>query len=308
VSGIGAREKHEGATVRAESHLQMRTLRDMTEMRLDLAARTDPGRQRAHNEDAYLLCDLDAGARASAREIDRKERFDRFVVGERGVLLAVSDGMGGAAAGEIASSISLQSLYDELVRDEEGGAVAERLARVVRHASRRVREAGRGDRRGMGATLTAALFCGSAVHIAQIGDSRAYLLREGFIKQVTHDQSYVQMMVDEGRMTLAEAERSPQRSVIMQVMGQRDDVRVALGRISVRPGDRLLLCSDGLSNAISDDVICKIVHQVPFVRDAAARLVDAANAAGGPDNITVILAKIDAPAEKPLAESRLSDS
>lgn len=282
----------------------------MMGVRLDLAARTDPGRQREHNEDGYLLCDLDAGARASAREVDRKERFDRFVVGERGVLLAVSDGMGGAAAGEIASSLSLQSLHDELMRDDAGGSVPDRLARVVRNASRRVREAGRGERRGMGATLTAALFCGSGVHLAQIGDSRAYLLREGFIKQVTHDQSYVQMMIDEGIMTPAEAERSPQRSVIMQVMGQRDDVRVALGRLSVRAGDRLLLCSDGLSNALTDDAICKIVFdsKASDVRDTAARLVNAANEAGGPDNITVILAKVDERLEMSVEEPRLSGS
>lgn len=263
-------------------------------MHLDVAAHTHPGRVREHNEDAFLLLDLDSHARASAHGTDTKERALSYDVGERGVVLAVSDGMGGAAAGEVASAISVQALVDELQRDDGKDAIPDRLNRVVVRASRRVREAGKQPgRRGMGATLTAALVCGDNIHLAQIGDSRAYLMRDGQIHQVTHDQSYVQMMVDEGVMTPEEAERSPQKNVILQVMGQKDDVHVDLGHIHVHRGDVLLLCSDGLSNALSDDEIHRIVTTSSDVRTAAKTLVQQANRAGGPDNITVVVAAVN---------------
>ncbi len=253
-----------------------------TDLRVVVAAKTDRGRVRRHNEDAFLLVDLDSGQRSDATA--------QWSVGDRGVLLAVSDGMGGAAAGEIASAVSVEALLSELQREEEG-SVPDRLRRTVHRASKRVREeAKRPDRRGMGATLTTALFCGTIVHLAQIGDSRAYLLRDGGIVQVTHDQSYVQMLIDEGMMTPEEAERSPQKSVLLQAMGQPGELRVDLGRLGIRASDRLLLCSDGLTNAISDDEILKLAMGDP--REAASLLIDAANAAGGPDNITVVLAAI----------------
>jgi serine/threonine protein phosphatase PrpC len=256
------------------------------DLRIAVSARTHEGRVRDHNEDAFLVTDLEHG-RARRDAID-----GAYEVTPRGILLAVSDGMGGAKAGEVASTLSLEALFDEL-RSDRGGTVEERLQRDVVRASRRVREAGkRPDRRGMGATLTAALFCGLDVHLAQIGDSRAYLLRGGSIRQVTHDQSYVQMLVDEGIMTPEEAERSPEKNVILQAMGQKGDVRVAIGHIAVRPGDRLLLCSDGLTNEISDDEILKIGSRGP-VEAASQALVDAANAAGGKDNVTVVLAEIE---------------
>ena len=258
-------------------------MRGMSELRVVVAGQTDKGRVREHNEDAFLLYDLDKN--------ERKQDGADWTVGDRGVLLAVSDGMGGAAAGEVASAISVDALLSELLKDEGTGGVGDRLRRVVHRASRRVREESRRPgRRGMGATLTTALFCGTIVHLAQIGDSRAYLLRGGEIRQVTHDQSYVQMLIDEGLMTPEEAERSPQKSVLLQAMGQAAELRVDLGRLAIQKGDRLLLCSDGLTNAVSDEDIVKLAEgDVTVVCKA---LVDAANAAGGPDNITVVLAAI----------------
>jgi PPM family protein phosphatase len=255
----------------------------MSDLRVVVAALTDKGRVRSHNEDAYLLYDLD--------QKERREDRGNWTVGDRGILLAVSDGMGGAAAGEIASAVSCDALLSELLKDEGPGGPGDRLRRVVHRASKRVREeAKRPGRRGMGATLTTAMFCGTIVHLAQIGDSRAYLIRDGKIRQVTHDQSYVQMLIDEGLMTPEEAEHSPQKSVLLQAMGQPGDLRVDLGRLGIQTGDRLLLCSDGLTNAISDEQILSLAGQ--NVAESCRALVDAANAAGGPDNITVVLAAI----------------
>ncbi len=246
---------------------------------------TDTGRVREHNEDAFLVVDLDTLQPCTSTAT--------CTVGDRGILLAVSDGMGGAKAGEIASAMSLDALAEELEQDGGTTGVPDRLRRVVVRASRRVNQAAqRPDRRGMGATLTAALFCGGVVHLAQIGDSRAYLLRNGEIRQVTHDQSYVQMLVDEGLMTPEEAETSPQKNVILQVMGQPKDPKVELGKLAVRSGDRLLLCSDGLTNAVPDQDIAKIAFGSGPLDVICKALVDAANAAGGPDNITVVLAVI----------------
>ncbi|MBI2394806.1 MAG: serine/threonine-protein phosphatase [Deltaproteobacteria bacterium] len=252
-------------------------------LHVHVTARTDAGRVREQNEDCFLIVDLDSGT----READGAE----WSVGDRGVLLAVSDGIGGAAAGEVASALSIEALWHEIEQESGEGDVADKLERVVVRANRRVRDAARTPgRRGMGATLTAALLCGRAVHLAQIGDSRAYLLRGGQLRQVTRDQSYVQKLVDEGALTPEEAERSPDRNVILQAMGQANDVRVALGHLTVRPGDRVLLCSDGLTNAVSDEDIARIAQQA--VEAACAALIDAANAAGGPDNITVVLAEV----------------
>lgn len=255
----------------------------MSNVRIVLAGQTDVGKVREANEDAFLLADLDRN--------QQSVQHAEWSVGGRGLLLAVSDGMGGAAAGEVASAVSLQALLAELQRDDRSGDVPERLKRVVRRASQRVREESQQpDRRGMGATLTAALFCGNVVHLAQIGDSRGYLIRGGEIRQVTHDQSYVQLLVDEGLMTPEEAERSPQKNVLLQAMGQAGKLRVDLGRLAVRSGDRLLLCSDGLTNAVGDQDIAKLA--TGDERSACSALVDAANAAGGPDNITVVLASV----------------
>jgi serine/threonine protein phosphatase PrpC len=143
----------------------------------------------------------------------------------------------------------------------------------------------------MGATLTAMLLMGSMAYVAQIGDSRAYLMRGGRIGQITHDQSYVQMLVDAGVMTAAEAEASPRKNIILQVMGQ-EAVRVALGRIRLRAGDRLLLCSDGLTNVVDDATIRAISKPPGDLAKASAALVALTKEGGAPDNVTVIVAEV----------------
>jgi serine/threonine protein phosphatase PrpC len=250
---------------------------------------TDTGEVREHNEDAFLLADLGSAARWESTSVAR------WPVGKRGVLLAVSDGMGGAKAGEVASAISLEALCEGMFRAPAAGADkddATRLRHVIERANRAVREAAaRPDRRGMGATLTAVLITPSAAYVAQIGDSRAYLFRDDTICQVTHDQSYVQMLVDAGAISAEAAEHSPHKNLILQVMGQQEDVDVALGRLDFRAGDRLLLCSDGLTNMVDDDTIRRIVCSGDALEVVCAKLVAQANSAGGDDNITVVLAE-----------------
>ncbi len=212
---------------------------------------------------------------------------------DAGVLLVVSDGMGGAKAGEVASALSVDAVLGGMVRAvREKAADGDTLRRVIEMASEKVHEAGkRPDRRGMGATLTAALVVGHTAYVAQIGDSRMYLLRGGRIGQVTHDQSYVQMLVDAGVMTPEEAEASPRKNIILQVMGQQT-VRVALGRISLKSGDRLLLCSDGLTNVVDDNTINTIAKPPGELAKASNALVRLTKEGGAPDNVTVILAEV----------------
>ena len=261
----------------------------VAELRVIVAGLTHPGRVRSNNEDAFAIAPLEGDTPVSG------ERSVPLDPGGHGVLLAVSDGMGGAAAGEIASALSLEALVAGLRRtaDRDSTVDANRLRHLVEDASRAVFEAGqRPSRRGMGATLTAVLVCGDGAHVAQIGDSRAYLIRARRIVQLTHDQSWVQELVDHGVLTPEEAASSPQRNVIMQVMGQGEPLHVALGRIRLFPGDRLLICSDGLSNVVSDADLLRLGGP-PAPADAACRaLVDAALAGGAPDNVTVVVGEV----------------
>jgi serine/threonine protein phosphatase PrpC len=248
---------------------------------------TNVGMIRTNNEDAYIIADLDATDTSGVAWDPPRE------VGERGVLLAVSDGMGGAAAGEIASAITVESLKNWLHEDHKGMATGLLIEEAVGEANRNVFDAAQSDgRQGMGATLTAVLVRGPMAHIAEVGDSRAYLIRDGRIRQVTRDQSYVQMLVEQGLLTRDQAESSPYRNVILQAMGQRQQVVVALGRLELRQGDRFLLCSDGLSGKLTDDEMREIVVLNEGFEAAGRRLIDLANQRGGEDNITVVLAEV----------------
>jgi len=249
-------------------------------MRLSVMGGTDRGRRRELNEDAFLIVDMDD---------DRKGDRLHLEVGEAGVLLAVSDGLGGAPHGEVASATTVHALYDELKTVGVRGDERKLLSRVVSLANNDVVAAAqRPSRAGMGATLTAALVRRGIAFLAHVGDSRGYLLRDENLRRITHDQSFVQMLVDQGHLTQAQAEHHPQKNVVLQVMGQETPVRAEVGSLAVRSGDRLLLCSDGLFNAIEDDEIAALLAGENAVRE----LIDAANAAGGPDNVTVVVALV----------------
>ncbi|MEO7093909.1 MAG: protein phosphatase 2C domain-containing protein, partial [Polyangiales bacterium] len=189
---------------------------------LTSCARTDVGMRRSSNEDAFVLVDLDAPTTAIACAGERIE------IGGKRMLLALSDGMGGAAAGEIASSLALSTLVRELQRATTD-RIDEALDAAVHVANARVLEAASAaERRGMGATLTAVVIADNTAWIAEVGDSRAYLLRGRQLHQLTRDQSYVQMLVDMGAMSEEDAKESSKRNVILQAVGTAPTLRVAL--------------------------------------------------------------------------------
>jgi len=247
---------------------------------------SDVGRRREHNEDAWLVSDL---LREKSAEPGKpiELRAD-----ERGVLLVVSDGMGGAKAGEVASAMVVESISQgmEQIGTEKTGAI--KLA--VERANRDVWEASADpSKKGMGATLTAVYVEGATAHIAEVGDSRAYIIRGGRIRQVTRDQSYAQLLLDAGVLKPEEVHSFPMRNVVLQAMGQRENVSVEIGRLSLRRGDRLLLCSDGLHGKVSDEEMRAIVQSDAPLEEQCKKLVTLANERGGEDNITVVIAALD---------------
>ncbi len=239
-------------------------------MALRRGAVTDIGRMRKNNEDRYLIA---------------------------GRLAAVADGMGGHRAGEVASAIAME----ELASLEHAGPwstpaqAGEALRSAFLRANRRIRETAAKDSQldGMGTTLVALLEDQDSVHLANVGDSRAYLLRNGELSQVTVDHTLVQGLIDEGRLRPEEAERHPQRSIITRALGVEADVEVDLFTYTLLPGDRLLLCTDGLSSVVDAERIRNVLLRVPGPQRAAAKLVAMANEGGGPDNITVMVLDTD---------------
>lgn len=259
----------------------------MSLTRLRAFGRTDVGLVRAANEDSFAMAELSKAQRW------RGGKPADWPVADSGVLLLVSDGMGGAKAGEVASALTVDAVLGGMFRmARERPVDGQTLRRVIEKASDKVYEASkRPDRKGMGATLTAVLVTGTTAYVAQIGDSRAYLMRGNRLGQVTHDQSYVQLLVDAGVMTPEEAETSPRKNIILQVMGQ-EAVRVALGRVLLERGDRLLLCSDGLTNVVDDATINAIMKAPLDLAKATNALVSLTKEGGAPDNVTVILAEV----------------
>jgi PPM family protein phosphatase len=250
---------------------------------------TDMGKVRTNNEDAFLISNLAdaAGAAAPTEPVT-------FEAGEHAALLAVSDGMGGADAGEVASALVIESLRRAMVEADGKLDWDEATKQAVERANHEVWSAARAPgRRGMGATVTAVCVQGDHAHIAEVGDSRAYLLRNGRIRQMTRDQSFVQYLVDAGALKPEEAANYPMKNVVLQAMGQKPDVQVALGRLELRRGDKLLLCSDGLSGKLKSEEMLAEVQQSTSLEAACRAMVDLANERGGEDNITVILARVD---------------
>jgi protein phosphatase len=249
--------------------------------------RTDLGRERQNNEDAFLVADV-FGTRPTSDELS--------VPLNRGgaVVLAVSDGMGGEKAGEVASALTLEALGGALARllPKAGPDVALRTS--FEYANRVVTsESQKRGREGMGATLTAALISGAHVVLSTVGDSRAYLLRCGRLIQLTRDQSYAQMLVDGGMLHREDVEKFPMRNVILQAMGRAPRLSFTISDLELRRDDQLLLCSDGLSGEVKDEEIAAVLAEAQEPSAACKALVDAANAHGGRDNITVVLATVN---------------
>ena len=207
-------------------------------------------------------------------------------------LLAIADGMGGHAAGEVASSITVSTIC-ELDEEPPGSDLLAALGVSIDEANLQLRQMIEGDDalEGMGTTLTALLFAGSRVGIAHIGDSRAFLLRGGEFSQITHDHTFVQTLVDEGRISADEAEHHPQRSLLMRALDGRSQPEPDLSVRDVQPGDRYLVCSDGLSGVLSEDTMRAALLR-GRVEETVDELVELALRAGGPDNITCIVADV----------------
>jgi protein phosphatase len=256
---------------------------------LHVFGRTDVGQIREHNEDNFLIADLTKNTRTLTEE----ERHP--VVGPRGIVLGVCDGMGGAAAGEIASQMAVDTLYERLTDAEpttDHDTLARRLVRAVEAAGQRIFNEARVDRsrRGMGTTATIAALIDSRMFIAQVGDSRAYVMRKGQLVQVTRDQSLVTQLIEAGQLTEEEAETFEHNNIILQALGTADTVQVDLTYVDLKRGDRLMMCSDGLTGMIRAEEIRQVLVNQSDPLVACRELTDRANAAGGHDNITVIVA------------------
>ena len=257
--------------------------------------RTDVGRTREHNEDAFVVADLTRGNATLQPEVRTHE------VGDRGSLFMVADGMGGAAAGEIASAMAIEVVLRELTEslssadapDKEGYASSLKRATAAANAQIHAFALDHPEYRGMGTTATVAAVLGDTLFLAQVGDSRAYLVRDGVALQITKDQSLMQKLIEAGEITEEEAEHSERRNIILQALGPESQIRVDLTHQQVRRGDVLVLCSDGLSGQVRIDEIGRVATEEPDLMTVCKTLIDRANENGGPDNITVIAVRFD---------------
>ena len=228
-------------------------------------------------------------AARSDRGLIREGNEDSVYAGPR--LLAVADGMGGHAAGDVASKVVIAAM-EHLDDDTPSGDMLQALRAAVFDGSEHLREVIRDSPQleGMGTTLTAILFAGGRLALCHVGDSRAYLLRDGQLSQITHDDTFVQTLIDDGRITPEEANSHPQRSLLLRALNGQD-VDPDLSMREARAGDRYLLCSDGLSGVVSEETLAEALKD-PDPQATADRLIELALRSGGPDNVTVIVADV----------------
>lgn len=254
-------------------------------MRVRFSARSDVGLRREVNQDAY-----------GSEQVDQS------------TLLIVCDGMGGHAAGEVASRLGVDTIIATFHRES---APAQVLREAFALANQRIYAEGHGT---MGTTGVAALLADNVLHVANVGDSRAYLVREGRISQISHDHSFVSDQVAAGLMTPEQARASNVRNIITRALGHLPEVEVDLFSLALRPGDTILLSSDGMHGLVEDQEIAELSSILP-PEQAAQRLIDTANERGGTDNITVVIAQVDEldpsaaalPTPEPLSPEELSD-
>jgi serine/threonine protein phosphatase PrpC len=258
------------------------------ELPLAVCGLSDTGLVRGRNEDTFVIADLRSG------ELTRPCVHTSVTASRDGVLLVVCDGMGGAAAGDIASRIAAETLTHKLVDTAEEVAKhpAASLEQAVIGANQAVRAeaASHPQQRGMGTTCTAALLLPSSMIVANVGDSRAYLLRDGRLEPLTRDQSLVSHLMASGAIAPEQAQHHPMRHVLLQAIGPSATIEPAVTELGIQPGDRILVCSDGLHAYVDHDVIEAALRGTGDVAAAAQRLVDLALATGGKDNVTVVIA------------------
>lgn len=262
---------------------------------VSLCGKTDLGRTREHNEDAFLVADLTTGKSSLPSGVITRS------LGPKGQLFLVADGMGGAAAGELASAMAADLIFGHLAGTwtKEEDASPERfilrLREAVDLANLQIHSYAREhpEVRGMGTTATVAGVLSRSLYLAQVGDSRGYIIRKGTATQITKDQSLTQRLVDAGELTEEEAAASSRRNIILQALGPDPRIRVEMTFQSLSRGDVLVLCSDGLSSQVKREEIAELVSRQPDLEAVASELVALANGRGGPDNITVVLVRFE---------------
>jgi protein phosphatase len=275
-------------------------------VRVDVSARSHPGLVRPNNEDQFFVTKLTRSLETVLTSLpadDVPQRAD-----EVNYMMIVADGMGGHAAGEVASRMAISALVSLALEvpdwffraDEEHAAEIERRARkVVQQIGSALVERGRQDAalQGMGSTLTGARSFGRDLLIAHVGDSRAYLLRERHLHRLTKDHTYAQLLVESGLLKAHDVERSRAHHILTNVLGGSDaHVDVDVDMLALQDRDRLLLCSDGLTDVVDDDTIAKTLAETQASSEACQRLLQLALDGGGPDNVTVVLAAYEFPA------------
>lgn len=273
---------------------------------VEIHATSHIGRVRKGNEDNYLLLNIsDSKTWMSSQEpgefIIESQKFE---IDESGIVLAVSDGMGGALAGEVASKMAVETVSQTFLEEDPERTVSPndiddsligRLYQATLYSNHLIHHQGRTDPQfnGMGATFTGIGITPEAVDLIQVGDSRAYLVRSGQVHQITKDQSLVQQLIDANQISPEEAETHTLKNVILQALGAQNEIYPVAARLMPQRDDVLILCSDGLSNKVAGADMLKIVSDnADRLELACAELVKEANERGGEDNITVILAKL----------------
>jgi PPM family protein phosphatase len=270
------------------------------EVRVDCAGLTHPGKVRTNNEDHFLVAKLAKSMRICRTSLpeDSATRFSD----EEGYLMIVADGMGGAAAGEMASALAVRTV-ENFVLDtlkwflhvgKEQSALAAELRLGLERADREVMERAHSNGRlaGMGTTLTMAYSVCTDLYLVHAGDSRAYLFRDGHLEQVTHDHTFVQMLVDQGQLSPEAAKQHQRRNVVTNVIGgPNTGVYTEIHKARLADGDILLLCSDGLSEPVDDPTIAGVLARNPDPKDACQFLLKLALDRGAPDNVTVLVAR-----------------
>ncbi len=254
---------------------------------------SDMGLKRTNNEDRFLVADLTQ----KVLGVQDNRVIPRMVyheIGPRGTLLAVADGLGGHEAGEVASRIAVEAIVKILFEaDNPELSPAQQLEIAVKSAHRAIcqHQEENPSTRGMSSTLTAMHVGNEKITIAQVGDSRAYCYTNGKLKMLTEDQTMINLLQKKGMLTDEEAKHHPDRNVVLQAMGQSKNVQPDVRTFRFRDGDCVLLCTDGLSSFVGDEDIEEILRTEKHENIRCQRLVDAANAAGGGDNVTVLLAR-----------------
>jgi len=250
---------------------------------------TDRGLKRETNEDAFLVSDLDSGDCILGGGILEKPS------GAPGLICLVSDGMGGAKAGEVASSMAVQCLHEFLMglksplKDPEA-----LLKKAIEHANTTIfrRSEAEDACRGMGTTMTGVWIVDTFCYLGHVGDSRAYLFHDGVLQQLTRDHSLMNFLIDYGVMTSDQAESHVNRNIILEALGVKKDVSADTGCLTLQEGDTILLCSDGLYSTMDDEEIKAFLVKEKDLESLSKNLISEANSRGGPDNITVVLCRV----------------